>query len=177
MSILDRFVANSTQLTGLLAFAAAAIACWIASIACRHAGRRDARTWNVLALTNFLLFIEIYIGLRHRVTWIVVTLLKSDHLYTRWHGSIQERIIISIAAMALIFAAIILLRRQVSGCAARFATGIMIALVALFAIETVSLHAIDAVFYRRIGPIMTIGWIWAVASMAVCLTAVLDWRK
>ena len=29
--------------------------------------------------------------------------------------------------------------------------------------EIVSLHAVDAVLYRRVGSILLIGWLWAIA--------------
>jgi hypothetical protein len=44
-------------------------------------------------------------------------------------------------------------------------------LVTLFAIETVSLHALDAAYYRPIGAVLLIGWLWSIACAGICLAA------
>ena len=46
----------------------------------------------------------------------------------------------------------------------KVAASITVGLLALFAIETVSLHALDAVFFRTIGSVFAIGWLWAIAA-------------
>ena len=165
--MLDRF-SNPTDLTGLLSFAAATIACLIAA---RRSTLRDARTWKVLALMNCLFFIEINIGLRYRITELANTLLKMQNMYAQLHGSFQKIIIILIATIALIFVMLFLLWRPLDGRAVRAAASITIAVLALFAIETVSLHALDAVFYRPIGPVLMLGWVWAIAAAGICLAA------
>jgi hypothetical protein len=164
----NRFITNPTELTGLLSFAAATIACLIAA---RRSGLRDARTWKVLALMNCLFLMEIYFGLRFRITEITITLLKTKGLYAQLHGSIQEITVISIVTIALVFVTLFLFWRQVAGGAARIAASITIAVLLLFAIETVSLHAVDSVFYRPIGPVLMLGWVWAIAAAGICLAA------
>jgi hypothetical protein len=83
----------------------------------------------------------------------------------------QEIAIFSFAAAALICAILILSWYKTTGPAARVATSVTIAVLALFSIEAVSLHAIDAIFYRSIGPVLLIGWIWALASAAIVFAA------
>jgi hypothetical protein len=168
MSIFERFSTYPSDLVGLLAFSAATIACLIAA---RRSGLRDARTWNVLALINCLFVIEIYFGSRYRITELAITRLKTEDLYPQLHGWFQETIIIAIAAMAIIFITLFLFWRLVAGAAARVAASITIAVLALFVIETVSLHAIDAIFYRPIGPLLMLGWVWAIAAAGICLAA------
>ncbi len=164
----DRFITNPTELTGLLSFAAATIACLIAT---QLSGWRDARIWKVLALMNCLFLIEVYVGLRYRINELVITLLKTKGLYAQLHGSNQEIVILSIATIALVFVTLFLFWRQVAGGAARVAASITIAVLALFAIDTVSLHAFDAVFYRPIGPVLILGWVWVIAAAGICLAA------
>ena len=168
MSIFERFSTYPSDLVGLLAFFAATIACLIAA---RRSGLRDARTWNVLALINCLFVIEIYFGSRYRINALTRTLLKTAGLYSQMHGVFQKTIIIVIVAMALIFVALFLFWRPVSSGAARVAASITIAVLALFVIETVSLHAIDLIFYRPIGPLLMHGWVWAIAAAGICLAA------
>lgn len=166
--MLDRFITNPTELAGLLSFAAATIACLIAT---RRSGSRDARTWKVLALMNCLFLMEIYFGLRFRIIELATKLLKTKGLYAQLHGSIQGIIIISIATIALVFVTLFLFWRRGAGGAARVAASIAIAVLALFAIETVSLHAVDAIFYRPIGPVLMLGWVWAIAAAGICAAA------
>ncbi len=166
--MLDRFSTNPTELTGLLSFAAATIACLIAT---RPSGSPDTHIWKVLALINCLFLIEVRVGLRYRINELVITLLKTEGLYAQLHGSSQEIIILSIATIALVFVTLLLFWRQVAGGTARVAASITIAVLALFAIETVSLHALDAVFYRPIGPVLMLGWVWVIASVGICLAA------
>jgi hypothetical protein len=73
--------------------------------------------------------------------------------------------------LVLTFAAIIFIWHKANGTSANFAVGITIAVSLLFAIETVSLHAVDAVLYRPIASVMIIGWTWAIAGCGVVLAA------
>ena len=168
--MLDRFGTNSTQLTGLLSFAAATIACLIAA---RHSDSRDAPTWRLLALMNGLFLIEIFSGFRHRMHDLVKAMLMAEGLYAHMHGWIQEIIDILIAIIAIIFVTLLLFWRQVAGGAARVAVSVTIVVVALFAIETVSLHELREVLYQQIGPVLMIAWLWAIAAAGICLAATL----
>lgn len=165
--MLDRFGTNPTQLTGLLSFAAATIACVIAT---RRSARRDSRAWLVLVFTNGIFFIEILIGLRHRIHDHVAALLMAEGQYGERRG-MQESIIIWLATIALICVTLFLFSRRLRGGAVRIAAGLTAALVTLFAIETVSLHALDAVYYRPIGPVLLIGWLWAIGAAGICWAA------
>jgi small-conductance mechanosensitive channel len=166
--MLDRFSTNLTQVTGLLSFAATTIACLLAA---RRSESRDAPTWRLLAFINCLLLIETISGLRYQIHNLVKEKLESEGLYTQMHGWIQELINISIAIIALIFVTLFLFRRQVGGGAARVAVSMTIVVVALFAIETVSLHELRPVIYQPIGPVLMIGWLWAIAAAGICLAA------
>jgi hypothetical protein len=164
--MLDRFGTNPTQVTGLLSFAAATIACVIAA---RHSSWRDARVWQVLVFINGLFLMEIFIGLRHRIHDYLAALLMAEGEYGQRRG-MQEFIIIWLATIALICVTLFLFSHRLAG-TVRIAVSLTIALLALFAIETVSLHALDAVFYRPIGPVALIGWLWAIAAVGVCWAA------
>jgi hypothetical protein len=68
-----------------------------------------------------------------------------------------------------------LVRRQFATLGMRVAVIFTLGLLALFAVETVSLHTIDAIFYRPVGPVLLIGWLWAAASAGICAAAALRW--
>lgn len=165
--MLDRFGTNSTQLIGILAFAAATSACLLKAYRSKLYG---ASTWKMLALINGILLLEIFIGLRHRIHDLANTLLAARGLYSERRG-MQEIVITSVAALALIFAIVLFSWRHTATGATRLAVGITIAVITLFAIETVSLHAVDAVLYRQFGSVMLIGWLWAISAVGICLAA------
>ncbi len=56
---------------------------------------------------------------------------------------------------------------RLAGGAGRIAASLTIIVLALFAIETVSLHAVDAMYYQPIAPILSIGWMWAIAAQEI----------
>jgi hypothetical protein len=167
-NILNPFT-NPTQLMGLLSFATAAIACVIAA---RRSEPGDARIWNALGLLNAVFFAEIYAGTRYHLLGLIVGLLKADGRYDQIHGSVQGAVVILVAGIGALFAARILFSRQVGRGATRLAAGITVVVAALFAIETMSLHSLDAIFYRPIGPVLALGWMWAATAIGIILAAI-----
>ena len=165
--MLDRFGTNPTQLTGLLSFAASTIACVIAM---RRSACRDSRAWRVLGFINALFFFEIFIGSRHRIHDYVNAILMAEGEYGQRRG-MQETIIVWLVIIALVCVTLFLFSRRLGGAAVRTASGLTAGLVALFAIETVSLHALDAIYYRSIGSVLLIGWLWALAAAGICWAA------
>jgi hypothetical protein len=167
--MLNRYIANPTQLTGLVSFAASAITCLLAS---RWSGSRDARVWSVLALANILFFVEVFAGARHRLTLAVISALAADGYYWRLHGAAQAALIIIVAVVGASFAAWILSMLHGSGRTFRLAAALTVLVATLFAVEVVSLHQVDAIFYRPLGPVLAIGWAWAVAATVISLAAI-----
>ncbi len=60
---------------------------------------------------------------------------------------------------------------------ARAAAIATLAVTSVFAIETISLHQIDAFLYAHIGPVLVIGWLWAAAALVVGIGAALSLRE
>src|SRR5258708_9112969 len=155
--MLDRVGINPTQFVGTIAFGGAAIACLIAA---RQRNTPDGRAWMVLALINCLFLVEILIGFRHRIHNLANSILIADGKYGD-RGSLQEILILSLAAIACVLATLVLFQFRFATSGVRMVASISVAVLALFAIEAISLHALDAVFYRAIGNVLLIGWIWA----------------
>jgi hypothetical protein len=157
---------NYTQFLGIIAFAAATIACLVAAF---PPATRDRRIWVVLALINGVFLIEVFFGSRHRIHDMANSLLTAQGTYGD-RASIQKVLIMVVATSALIFSTFMVWSRAASA-SSKLAASTSIAVLALFAIETVSLHALDAVFYQPIGPVLLIGWIWLGAcTVSVCTT-------
>ena len=161
----DRFGNNPTQLSGLLSFAATTIACLIAI---RRSN--DARTWGVLALMNCLFLIEIFSGLRFHIHDLVDTILVANGWYAQ-RSWVQTSLDISVVTIVFVFMTHFIFRRLPAGRGARAAASITLVILAQFAMETVSLHALDAIFYQLIGPVLLIGWLWAITSAGICLAS------
>jgi hypothetical protein len=169
--MLDWFGTNPTQLLGILSFS-------LTTVTCLLAARRspDARIWKVLTFVNALFLIEIIVGYRFRVLDWATALLQERGEYQQLHGKDQAVAILALAAASVTMVIFLLLFR-IARPAARIGASLTIVVLALFAIETISLHEIDAVFYLRIGPILLVGWLWAVASAGICLAALISRSK
>jgi H+/Cl- antiporter ClcA len=164
--MLDRFGTNPTQLLGILSFSLTTLACSLAALR-----SPDARIWKVLTFVNALFIVEIIVGFRFRILDWARALLQDRGEYRQLHGKDQGMAIVALVAAAAIAMLLFLLLRRVARPAARVGASLTIVLLALFAIETISLHEIDAIFYLRIGPVLLVGWLWGVASAGICLAA------
>jgi len=168
MGLLSRFSAYPSDLIGLLSFATAAIAC---AVAARRSAVRDPHTWYFLALMNCLFVMEIYFGSRYLITVLTKTVLAKEQLYGKLHGRFQEIIIVAVVVIVL---GLSLFVWRIVGTGARVAAILTIAVMVLFAVETISLHSIDAIFYRPIGGVLLLGWVWAGAALGIVVSSC--WR-
>ena len=160
---------NPTQLTGLLAFALAALAC--AAAARRGAG---ALWWRVAAW-QAVCVAEVLFGFRHRAHDLVDTLLVANGLYGE-RGPLQVALLVAALALALLtFVALTRLRR--AGTELWLAATATAGALWLFAAESVSLHGVDAVMYLSLGPVLLIGWCWAACAAVVAGAAMRALRR
>jgi hypothetical protein len=155
---------NPTQVGGLLVFA-------IAALACAHAARRGASPWGLLFVAQLGFMAEVLFGLRHRLHDAAGAVAQAAGWYAT-RGTLQ----VSLLAVALVLGSIGLAAvwhwrpREAHASRAVFASCIAFA---LFAIEAVSLHAIDALMYLRVGPLLLIALLWATTAAVVTWSA---WR-
>lgn len=169
MSLFD----NLTQAAGVIAFMGVFVICAFAM---------RIVFWRWLAVTYFLYASEIVIGLRHMLRSPVVDVMQAVGVYQE-RGTLQ---LVLLASLLLVVALSIgsiggywaVRKRQkakfkVRYCLALVATGL---LFQVFLIELVSLHNIDALFYRSLGGLMAIAWLWIGLSTIVALAALPDVR-
>jgi hypothetical protein len=152
---------NPTQLTGLAVTALAMLACWFA---------RQTSPWRWIAAFQALFFLEILLGMRHRLHDIMNAALKMSGLY-QGRASGQTAML---AVIALLGIGLFVLARRAPRTMARIGILASSAMVLLFLIEGISLHAMDALLYRRAGPLMLIAWIWAALCGTTACAALLD---
>lgn len=149
------FQTNPTQVAGLLAFAASALACaW--------AARRRPGGWAWLAAVHGLLWLDILLGTRHRLhDWINAGL--------RALGAYGERVWLQVALLAALASlAVVVWRARRRLGAAGTATALV---VALLIVEAISWHETDRLLYLRIGPLLLIAYAWIAGAAVVVASA------
>ena len=97
----------------------------------------------------------------HLHDWMVSEAMRRGIYDRRFVPQAVSLFILSL--LALLF--LTRLRRQLSGhLGAQLAAAGMVAALALWLVELISLHQVDAILYRQIGPLMTIAYIWIAAG-------------
>lgn len=160
---------NDTQRMGMLAFATA---CWAAWQAARNAALRadaSSTTWRWVSTWQFLYGLEVWLGTRHTVHDMVNTVLQATGLYAG-RSDIQMVMLFATVLIGMVVSLVMWRShwwsRPTNRCAklAWVCTG---AVLLLFLIETISLHAIDRVLYHPVGPVLLIAYAWTANAIAV----------
>ena len=159
---------NPTQIEGMLAFAVSALTAAYAARNARLHLPATARTWWWTSALQLLLCMEVWLGMRHASHDLVTAALQSAGLY-QGRAIVQKWLLVAVLAGALVLA----LTRWNTKANTRRRThaGLALACTAatwtLFLVETVSLHAVDRVLYRPIGPVLLIAYLWVTNAMVV----------
>lgn len=169
---------NPTQLMGVVAFFAAAIAAGL--LALRKDGHPggSARVWALVAVAHLAFAAEVVFGTRHQVHDMVNAVLRENGLYPG-RAAIQAGLLILCGLCIAI--GIGGVRRWLGGVArlthhARRTVFVTLAVGALFMVESVSLHAIDQVLYAIAGPVRTIAYVWVCAALLILAGAWAEWN-
>ncbi len=161
---------NSTQLAGLIGFGATALLC--ARAAWRQTHARSL--WVSLAIVYSLMFVDVVVQLRHLIRVEITDTLKALGVYGD-RQSAQTALLIGLGVVAAYFSLRLLIRMRTMALSAQFAFVGTLLVIALYVLELISLHVIDAILYRQTGPILLIGWLWLAGSgisAAAAVTAV-----
>ena len=150
------FQTNPTQVAGLLAFAASALACvWAAR-------RKHSGGWAVLAAVHAALWLDILLNTRHRLHDHVSAALEALGLYESrvW---LQALLLLALGAVAVL------------AWRARRRTGVAVVatavLIALLLVEAISWHESDRVLYSTLGPLLLIAYAWIACAGVVVFAA------
>ena len=149
------FTMNPTQWVGIAAFVLAGLSGWIA-------GKYSAnRMWQWSGAVYGVLAVDVAIGLRHQLQGVVRSLAMDQGLYDI-RRSYQPILIIGILlASVLIFYWMWRSQRRADPIFGVYVSFMLI--TALFLVEIVSVHAVDAMLYRPVGSILMIGLLWTIA--------------
>lgn len=144
---------NPTQVAGILAFAGAALVCFRVR-------------WWLIGTINATLALECLFGIRHRIHDLAVKAMGP--LYAD-RADFQIGLI-GFSLTLFAGSAILLLGRKQRS-APRLVTAATLLAIALFSIEIISLHDIDAMLYRHVGGVMVIGWMWLALGLSTVIGA------
>ena len=147
---------NATQWAGTVAFGGAALICfWV---------RRQP--WWAIGTVNFGLAFECVIGVRHHIHNVAIGLMGP--LYA---DRVGVQIALIVMTLGILLSAARLLQYHAHLFASRPVTAATGLALALFSIETISLHAVDAILYRPVAGLLVIGWIWITLGLVVATEA------
>lgn len=160
---------NSTQAVGLLAFIPAALAAAAAFGTASRSQRGGRGTWAAIAVLHTLLAVEIFAEMRHRLHRAIDDWLIAASVYSERRPAQVALLLVVVVLAALATRRIARLESTRRLAIARGATA---ALVTLFIVETISLHAVDAVLYRPAGPVLLIAWLWLACGWTTAAAAI-----
>lgn len=153
---------DATQWVGVLSFGGAFAVCLVTA----------CRPWPLLAIVNGGYAAECVLGWRHGLHNAAIAAMGE---YYSGRASIQ----IFLIAIALGLGAIFLLARRADP-AGRARTGAATATLVtalLFILETISLHAVDAILYRPAAGLLVIGWLWLLLGGATIFGALREVQR
>ncbi|HEY9063757.1 MAG TPA: hypothetical protein VIO33_02145 [Burkholderiaceae bacterium] len=165
---------NPTQLAGFTSFFAAAIA---AGLAARFASNPATRRhWGWIAAIQLMLAAEVMLDLRYLAHDAIDRTLSAFGVYES-----RRPIQLVLLAIVALLAGWLVVRRWAAAYESQYARAAEFATFAAlldFAVETVSLHQVDAVLYRSIGPVLLNGWLWTATALAVVVSVLTErWCK
>lgn len=161
------FDTNPTQIAGVLAFAVAAAACWLAA---RGARGSAAKAWKLLAVLQGLFLAEVVFGVRHEAHEVVNGFLQDHGWY--WQRQTAQVLLLGVAlvTVGVGLAAIMRWGRAHRGVLPAALASFAVAM--LLALEMISLHAVDALLYFHVGSLMVIAALWVACAAVIVACAV-----
>jgi hypothetical protein len=170
---------NPTQIAGVIAFLATAVAAGLTAARKNNCSGGIARVWTLVALAHLAFAAEVVLGARHGVHDLLNTVLRDMGLYPG-RASIQAGLLIlcglcitlGLTATQRWLRGVPRLTRH--GQRAVFST---LAAGALFTVEAVSLHSIDQVLYANTGPVRAIAYLWICVALVALVSALAEIYK
>lgn len=154
---------------GLVAYAGAAAACWLAL-----GKRRERVWWCALAVAHTALTLDAALRLRHELTrWLAGLMGHSAWYGVRrpWQTAVIGGLVVALVALAVFIA------RRRARASTRLAAVLTLVGLGLVLAEVASLHQLDALLREPIGPMMAVAWGWAFVALGVIACAATRLRR
>lgn len=158
---------------GALLFGAAALTC---ASAAQRAPHRERTPWRIVAMMQLAFAVEVVLGFRYGLLGGADALLQAHGWYAS-RRPVQAGLIALTLALTVLWGLRLLGQRERGGAALTLARVGNALGLALFAVETVSLHQVDAVLYARVGPLNRLACLWALVAVIVALAALVGLRR
>lgn len=150
-------LAHSTNTLGIAALLIAAMI----------AGSLSRKDWLAIAALLVAMALVIATGAHWMLHDTVRAMLMNNGDYAG-HAGLQIAIMVAVLlAVGVAGVRITLSRRG----ARRWAWLTVMALIALFCVQAISIHGIDGLLGRGIGPVMLVGWAWLAGAAVITLAA------
>jgi len=161
---------NPTQWTGVVVFGCAALLC------ARAASISKVGAWGWIAVISFFCLLETVFGWRHRLHDFVISIIAPHGWYPSRRPFQALLLAILLVLFGLVASSLLKLwRKDRKAAVAAFSC---LSALCLFLSEAISLHAVDAMLYRPIGPVLAIGWMWVLlASVTIFMAGTTRARK
>ena len=153
---------SPTELIGIASFAVAAWACW-------RAGRVAGSTWRKLAFLQAAAAIEIATRGRYHLHALVDQIADVDGWYAQRKP--VQLVLIALLIVTALTGWIVASRDRELSRVTLIALVVTIGTMLLFAVETVSLHEIDAILYAQVGTVRAVAFGWVSAATIVASSA------
>lgn len=159
--------------SGMAAYLTASAVCGLA--AARAPGMRVPRLASILCAVDFALFVDITFDLR----WKFYAWFKGAAIRHNVYSERSEPQLVALIALAvgLLLLAVRLCRRFASIRGAPLAVCGGLLSIGCWLTELISLHAMDAVLYRRTGALMVISFVWMLACAMTAGGISLAWVR
>jgi hypothetical protein len=164
---------SPTRTAGLAAYAISSLACAARWANCRR-NRIPSRPFGVLAAIQLGLLLDMAFDWRWKVHdfWMRKAMASGVYDLRRFPQTLALGLLIFGASLAC--AAIVYRCRNRPG-AALALCGTLLS-VGLWCCESISLHAVDRVFYHLVGKLMLVSLLWVVLAVVTCFGVWLDMR-
>jgi len=159
---IQAIVLTPTAWCGILAFGSAGAILLAASI------RLGQRVHLVCGLIYMILLVDVLFNFRHQLHGWVNAWMKTNQTYADRQP--RQLVILAIILLGVCGSIAILRRVHPMDRLTWLIVAMTLGVSALFLLELVSLHAIDALLYRRVGPVLVIGVLWIFCAL-VTITA------
>jgi len=148
---------NYTQWAGIIGAGTVVLTCLLVSWCSTY----SRQTWSILALFHLLFLFEILLGYRHDAHDAFSNVLRHLSLYAEKQTA-QIILIIIATCLAILITSWLISRIRNRPTTEKVAILASLMVFFLTVIEMISLHNIDAILYKSIGPISFIGWLWII---------------
>ncbi len=161
--------ADIEQAVGLVAYAGAAVACWLAL-----SKRRERGWWCAMAVAHTALTLDVALHLRHKLTAWLAGLFG----HGAWYGVRRpwQAAVIAGVLLIIVVLVVVVVRRRAKA-STRLAAALTIGGLTLVLLELASLHQLETLLYKPIGALEAVAWGWVAIALGVIACAAVRLRR